>query len=104
MQRKVLYINTLRKHRRLRKYTQKEVADYLGIKDMGLISKWENGRVSPTLINLFKLSILYSVTPEILFSGLVKELRKKALRKKIKRTKSISNKNILIRFDNKNYE
>jgi len=40
-------------------FTQKEVAKILGITSTTVISRWENGRSSPDLKNLLKLSIIY---------------------------------------------
>lgn len=36
---------------------------------------WENGKATPNLINLFKLSILYETTPDMLYKNLWEVLK-----------------------------
>lgn len=57
----------LRKFRRINRYSQKEVATELGMKDTATISKWESGKVIPSLDNLMKLAILYHTLIEELY-------------------------------------
>ena len=90
---KVLYINVLRQYRKLMKYSQEDVAFILGVKKIGTISKWEKGLSQPTLPYMFKLSILYSTLPEVLFLDMVIVLRREVSagvkKRKIKKAKSI---------------
>lgn len=59
--------NRLRKHRILAGYSQKDVADILGMKSTSRISKWEQGTALPSLEYLLKLSILYHVLCDELY-------------------------------------
>lgn len=55
--------NTLRRHRKLWKYSQKEVSLLLGHKDSTRLSKWESGEALPGPLNLIKLGIIYHTIP-----------------------------------------
>lgn len=68
--------NTLRKHRKRRGLSQKEVAKILELKSASIISRWERGVCLPNTPNLFRLTVLYRTMPEALFFqylGSVKE-------------------------------
>lgn len=54
---------------------QKEVATFLGMKSEDRISLWENGLAVPGLTNLFKLSMLYNVSPYELYPELLDEIK-----------------------------
>ena len=60
-------LNRLRKFRKQMGYTQLEVALKLGHKCTSQISRWEEGLAMPSVINLFKLSIIYSRLPTDLY-------------------------------------
>jgi len=62
--------NSLRKYRKAIGYTQKDVAEILGLKNTSLISRWESGFCLPKLLSVFKLAILYRTMPDALYTGL----------------------------------
>ena len=57
----------LRKHRRLAKLQQKDVAKKFGLQDTAMISRWEHGESTPSLENAFMLARLYRVLVDDLF-------------------------------------
>jgi transcriptional regulator with XRE-family HTH domain len=67
--------NCLRKYRRARGLKQKEVAQMLGLKSASQISRWEKGLCMPSLLNAFKLALLYRRVVEALFIDLRRELK-----------------------------
>ena len=62
--------NALKAHGMALGLSQKEVAEKLGFKDKTWISHWENGDALPNLISALKLSKLYHVSVNELFSDL----------------------------------
>ena len=74
--------NLLRKQRKLAGYRQKDVANMLNLKSASMISRWEKGAVAPSLLNLLKLSIIYSTLCDRLYDELVGRVRKAILVKK----------------------
>jgi transcriptional regulator with XRE-family HTH domain len=68
-------LNSLKKHRKLLKYTQKDVARLLDLQDTSQISRWEKGLSFPNTINLLKLSIIYRTFPNELYFDLLVSLR-----------------------------
>lgn len=64
-------------------YSQKEVAKLLGFKSASRISRWERGLGMPSVVNLLKLSFLYSTLPAELYADhwqeVLEELREKKL-------------------------
>lgn len=66
--------NRLRKHRRLARLTQRDVAVLLNV-SQGRVSAWENGEVFPSMVNFLKLSILYSTLCNELYLDLLKEFQ-----------------------------
>lgn len=69
--------NRLKKYRRHMSYSQKDVARILKLKSASIISRWENGVSLPSIVNLFKLSILYKRLADQLYLELMQELRTK---------------------------
>lgn len=67
--------NCLRRHRKARGLQQKEVAEILGLKSASMISRWEKGLCLPSVLNLFKLAVLYRTMADALFIDLVRALR-----------------------------
>ncbi len=67
--------NLLRKYRRVRGLSQKQVAAILGLKSASRISKWEKGRCMPSLMNAIRLSILCRSMVDALFFDHVRALR-----------------------------
>ena len=74
--------NLLRKHRKLVGYKQSEVAEILDLKSANRISRWEKGQSAPGLLNLLKLSIIYSTLCDQLYEELIHSMRKEILNKK----------------------
>ncbi len=74
-------LNNLRKYRRSRGLRQSDVADILGIKSTGMISRWEKGTCLPDSLNMLKMSIIYRTMVDALFIDLVIALREKLLSK-----------------------
>ena len=54
------YKNSLKEHRLLMGYKQKEVARLLGMKSANRLSRWEKGVAMPNVENLIKLSAIYA--------------------------------------------
>jgi transcriptional regulator with XRE-family HTH domain len=67
--------NVLRKYRRASGLKQLDVAQILGMKSSSRISRWENGEGIPSVVNVFKLAILYRVMVDSLFIDLIRYLR-----------------------------
>jgi transcriptional regulator with XRE-family HTH domain len=68
--------NLLKKYRRVRGFSQREVARILELESTSMISRWESGLMLPSAINLFKLAALYRVMVDALyfdFLGSIKE-------------------------------
>ncbi|WP_432803736.1 helix-turn-helix domain-containing protein [Chitinophaga horti] len=51
---------SIRSHRKLRKVTQRVIADRTGI-DQGIISKIESGQINPTFTTLYRLAVALEV-------------------------------------------
>ncbi len=62
--------NLLRKHRRIRGLSQKQVAKILELKSASRISRWEKGSCIPSHVNVVRLSIIYRTMAEALFRDL----------------------------------
>ena len=60
--------NNLRKYRLRMRYSQKEVAQLLGLKGAGRISEWEQGTSKPSIENLIRLSVIYQTLCDQLYS------------------------------------
>jgi len=71
--------NNLRKYRKAIGLKQKEVAQILGLKNSGMISRWEKGRCLPSLVNAFKLAGLYCVLVDALFFPLMRVIKRKIM-------------------------
>jgi transcriptional regulator with XRE-family HTH domain len=64
-----------RMYRRKKHFSQKEAALKLGLKSAGELCRWETGVLTPSLINICKLLLLYDITFEELFHDLLEALR-----------------------------
>lgn len=71
--------NCLRKYRKAVGLKQKEVAEILGLKNSGMISRWEKGICLPSLINAIKLAGIYSVLVDALFFPLIRMIKRKIM-------------------------
>jgi transcriptional regulator with XRE-family HTH domain len=58
-------------HLRLR-----DVANLIGVRDPSNVAHWEKGRKVPTLRNALKLSAAIGAPVEVLYSDLLRELRR----------------------------
>ena len=68
--------NRLRKHRRYRGLSQKQVATMLNMKSTNRISRWEQGTAIPSVENLLTLSIIYRRLPTELYFDLYLEYKR----------------------------
>jgi transcriptional regulator with XRE-family HTH domain len=66
--------NRLRRYRRSRGLSQKDVAQILGL-DSSLVSRWENGLAFPTVLNALKLALLYRIWTDTLYTDLLVSLK-----------------------------
>jgi transcriptional regulator with XRE-family HTH domain len=73
--------NCLRKYRKARGLRQKDVAEIIGLKGTGIISRWEQGICLPNSLNIFKLAVLYRTLVDALFIDLIRSLKEKLLKK-----------------------
>jgi len=71
--------NCLRKYRKAVGLKQKDVAEILNLKSAGMISRWEKGVCLPSLINVIKLSGIYSVLIDALFFPLIRMIKRKIM-------------------------
>jgi transcriptional regulator with XRE-family HTH domain len=70
MKTKNIVPNKLLEHRKRVGLTQRQVATLLGFVSDERISRWEKGDGVPHIVNLFRLSKLYEVTPQKLYPEL----------------------------------
>lgn len=70
-----IILNRLRKFRKQMGFTQMEVAIMLGYKCTSQLSRWEEGLAMPSIINLFKLSVIYGRLPTDLYLDLYLNLK-----------------------------
>ena len=68
--------NSLRKHRRARGLSQKDVAAMLGLKSASIVSRWENGACLPSTRNVFRLAALYRTMVDALYFDLMRSMRR----------------------------
>ena len=73
--------NCLRKYRKVRGLKQKDVAKILGFKSTSMISRWENGVSLPSTQNLLKMAVLYRTIVDALFIDLIREFKRKTLKR-----------------------
>ena len=66
--------NNLKECRLKAGLSQFDVTLKMGFRSNDRISKWENGSGLPSLINLFKLSDIYNVTPKELYPEIAEEV------------------------------
>jgi len=66
--------NRLRRYRKIAGLSQKQVAKQLGLNDTSPLSRWEKGRVYPSIANLFRLCRIYKTIPQELYSDLYQKI------------------------------
>jgi transcriptional regulator with XRE-family HTH domain len=71
--------NNLRKYRKAIGLKQKDVAKILGLKNSGMISRWEKGVCFPNLPNFIGLACLYCVLMDALFFPLKQLIKRKIM-------------------------
>jgi transcriptional regulator with XRE-family HTH domain len=59
--------NKLRSYRRRYGYSRKKIARTLGYSDTTTLSRWENGRAFPGLLQMFQLARMYHTEPHELY-------------------------------------
>lgn len=67
--------NRLRRYRKSRGLSQKEVAEILGLKEASMVSRWESGQAFPTVLNALKLALLYRIWTDTLYTDLLVSLK-----------------------------
>ena len=67
--------NCLRRHRKARSLSQRDVARFLGLKSASGISRWERGVCLPSTMNVFKLAAVYRVMADALYINLLRPIR-----------------------------
>jgi transcriptional regulator with XRE-family HTH domain len=71
--------NNLRKYRKALGLKQRDVANILNLKSVGMISRWEKGVCLPSSLNIFKLAGLYCVLVDALFFPLIRLIKRKIM-------------------------
>lgn len=74
MSKKKIELNHLKRYRLLFGYSQKQIAQRLGLTSTTLISRWEQGEAYPDLQNAMKLSCIYKTLIDQLFPDLRREI------------------------------
>ena len=67
--------NCLRRYRKVRGLSQRQVAAILGMEDGSMISRWENGSRLPSVPDLFRLALIYRTMVDALYIDLRRSLR-----------------------------
>lgn len=62
----------LRRYRKTRGLSQKQVARILGVSSTSMISRWEKGLSLPSTLNVFKLAALYRTMADPMFPDLTR--------------------------------
>ena len=65
--------NKLQHVRTMHRYSEKEVAEYLGLRNEKTLINWEQGKSFPSAIQLLQLSVLYHTLPSELYYELHKK-------------------------------
>jgi transcriptional regulator with XRE-family HTH domain len=73
--------NLLRKYRRIRRLSQKQVASILGHKSASRLSRWEKGYCIPSYVNIVKLSLIYRTMADAIFRDLHRALKEEILQR-----------------------
>ena len=71
--------NRLKRYRRVRGLSQKDVARIMGFKNSNRISRWEEGLAMPSARNVFKLAQIYRTMADALYMDLLPELKEEVL-------------------------
>jgi transcriptional regulator with XRE-family HTH domain len=79
-----IIFNNLRRYRKVRGLTQKQVAEILELNSTAMISRWETGLCLPDTMNLIRLTVVYRSSLDGLFMEFAKEIRKDLIQKEEK--------------------
>jgi transcriptional regulator with XRE-family HTH domain len=66
--------NGLRQHRTKNGYSERQVAEYLGLASERTVSRWERGEALPSAIQLLRMVALYHATAKELYPDLYKKI------------------------------
>jgi transcriptional regulator with XRE-family HTH domain len=66
--------NRLKRYRRERGLSQKEVAKILGLKSSSMVSRWEHGECLPETLNALKMAALYRTAVDVIYEDLRMDL------------------------------
>lgn len=58
----------IRKLRNMRRWTQKQLAEKVGVEEVGNVGKWERGEVFPETWNLVAIAKAFSIRMQDLFT------------------------------------
>ena len=83
-----IFPNTLRLHRKMMGYSQRQVASLLGLHDAAPVSLWEKGAILPSTVNLIQLSLLYRTYPNELYDDVFHTFRERLKVKELELFKS----------------
>ena len=67
--------NKLKEYRMKLNLRQEDAAKLLGMDCKDRISHWENGKSIPSIINLYRLSVIYGVLPHELYLTLFESIK-----------------------------
>lgn len=67
--------NNLKEYRLKANLRQTDVARILGTDCADRISRWEQGKAFPSVINLFKLAVIYGASPQELYAKAFEALK-----------------------------
>lgn len=71
-------------HRKLMGYSCAQVAKLLELQTTAQLSQWERGSCLPSVVNLFKLSIIYRTFPNELYLEYIQELKAEIQQQELK--------------------
>ncbi|MBI2842112.1 MAG: helix-turn-helix transcriptional regulator [Armatimonadetes bacterium] len=69
-----LVCNRLKRYRRERGLSQKDVARALGLSSSSIVSRWENGTCLPDTTNALRLAALYRSCVDVIYDELRSDL------------------------------
>lgn len=64
------FYNRLKRYRRERGLTQKDVAYILGLKSSAMVSRWEHGECLPETLNALKMAAIYETAVDAIYEDL----------------------------------
>ena len=67
--------NYLKRYRKVRGLSQKDVARIMGLRNSNRISRWEKGLAMPSAQNVFKLALIYRTMADALYMDILPALK-----------------------------